>query len=315
MNSSEIETPVAFNPETDYRWLAEWWNAENPEEPRLASEYEHYDGMREPQYLFERWTSPGRWMASFGHNSWAQKEGRYVLDIEMAPEMGRDVYDRIVDWGLAKAIEAKGTEVMMWGRNDRPRSEWLVKRGFDIIETIPVTLLEMANFDPNSVPNRRTELEEEGIRFCTFADLDAEGVDWMPLLYESSWEISKDIPAAYEPTKPTYEEFRRRITSSKEHQLDRMWAAMDGNVVAGYSRLFPSQADPSRWRTGMSGVIRSHRRRGIVTVLKVMGATEAKRQGAVTIQTENNDVNPMLQVNLRMGYREAYQYLLLEKKI
>ena len=304
-----------FDPEADYRWMTEWWNAENSDERRAEDEFHREDSLRDPKYTFERWTFPSRWIGSFGHNSWAHRDDRYVVDIFMTQDADLAEYKSAVEWGIGKTIAADGKELMMWARSDRPRSGVFEDLGFTVVESVPVTRLELADFDGASISTRRAELEAEGIRFCTVADLEAEGTEWMPPLYESSWEIVQDIPSAYAPTQMPYEKFVQRFSASTEHDPELMWLAMEGDRIVGYSRLYPSKVDPEFWRTGMSGVVRSHRRRGIVTVLKVIGASTAKARGARRIQTENNDINPMLNVNLRMGYRESYRALMMEKKL
>ncbi|MEA3408886.1 MAG: hypothetical protein U9Q95_00905, partial [Candidatus Eisenbacteria bacterium] len=55
--------------------------------------------------------------------------------------------------------------------------------------------------------------------------------------------------------------------------------------------------------TGLTGVVRSHRRKGIATALKVHGFSRAKEHGARWIETDNEEKNPMFELNLRLGFK------------
>jgi len=308
-------SPEQFNPDRDYPLLTAWWNDENPDELKLESEFRREDSTRNPKYRLERWTLPSLWTAQISHNEWAHDPDRYVLELEMPRDGSLAQYRQGMEWGLDRIRSYGGREAMTWGRDDSPRAEVQQSVGFGIVETIPVSYLELDQFSADQVTTRKQELEREGIRFCTIADLKSEGVDPLPLLYESTWEMSADIPAAYEPTKPTYEEFVERLTSSDQHDETLMFAAMDGPRLVGYSRLYASKADPMLYRTGMSGSVRSHRRRGIVTVLKVISAEIAKQRGARRIRTENNDVNPMYNLNVRLGFRASHNVLILGQSL
>ena len=67
--------------------------------------------------------------------------------------------------------------------------------------------------------------------------------------------------------------------------------------------------------TGLTGVSRDYRRRGIVTALKVKAIEVAKVDGFETIETSNEENNPMFQLNLQLGYEPAPAWLEFEKKL
>jgi hypothetical protein len=49
--------------------------------------------------------------------------------------------------------------------------------------------------------------------------------------------------------------------------------------------------------------VRPYRRRRIATALKLRTIDYAQRRGARTIETSNEEHNPMYQLNLRLGFR------------
>jgi len=56
-------------------------------------------------------------------------------------------------------------------------------------------------------------------------------------------------------------------------------------------------------------VLRSHRRRGLATALKVHAITWAQSLGAKTIATDNEQNNPMYQLNVRLGFKAQFYWV------
>jgi mycothiol synthase len=68
------------------------------------------------------------------------------------------------------------------------------------------------------------------------------------------------------------------------------------------SQLWHSQASPDLYN-GLTGVLRSHRRRGIALALKLRGIAYAKALGRPTIKTWNESNNrAMLAINEALGF-------------
>jgi len=66
--------------------------------------------------------------------------------------------------------------------------------------------------------------------------------------------------------------------------------------------LFKSGEDIESLETGLTGVRREYRRRGLATALKSQNIEKAKILGTKQIQTSNEESNPMFQLNLRLGF-------------
>ena len=92
------------------------------------------------------------------------------------------------------------------------------------------------------------------------------------------------------------------------YNYDLMFAAMHNDQIIGYSRVTPSVAMPKLVSTGLSGVIRAFRRAGVVTCLKVTGINALKEMGYDWVQTENDETNPMYQLNLILGFKRIWDW-------
>ena len=79
--------------------------------------------------------------------------------------------------------------------------------------------------------------------------------------------------------------------------------ALDGDEYVGDSMLALNLADPTKLQTDLTDVIRSHRRRGIATALKVHALSKAKTTEAEFVETDNEENNPMFGLNQKLGFK------------
>ncbi len=84
---------------------------------------------------------------------------------------------------------------------------------------------------------------------------------------------------------------------------------VDGGRYVGMSQLWRNLADPKLLQTGLTGVSRTHRRRGLATALKVRAIMGAKESGVETIRTDNEEKNPMYVLNVKLGFKPIPSWL------
>jgi mycothiol synthase len=75
------------------------------------------------------------------------------------------------------------------------------------------------------------------------------------------------------------------------------------------------EADPDTLASGLTGVVRSHRRRGIATALKVRACEYARRVGARAIETGSEEHNPMSILNAGLGFVPMPAWLVYKKTV
>jgi mycothiol synthase len=91
------------------------------------------------------------------------------------------------------------------------------------------------------------------------------------------------------------------------------FVALAGDDVVGYARLYSLPGHPQRLENGFTGVLRSHRRRGIATALKRAQIAWAAGNGyreLVTASVEGNEA--MRTVNERLGYKPLPAWIVVQ---
>jgi len=93
---------------------------------------------------------------------------------------------------------------------------------------------------------------------------------------------------------------------------EAFFVALDQGRYVGMSNLTNENDDPTRLATDYTGVLPSHRRRGIATALKLHCLEYAKANGVKMITTSNDSTNPMYQLNLELGFKPTPAALYFE---
>ena len=167
----------------------------------------------------------------------------------------------------------------------------------------PSSALQVVNFDGSACDGTYERLAQNGIRLITLAQLYGEEPEWKRKLRDLRWEIVQDVPSTESFAEPTVEEFEEMVLKDPALDEDAFFVALsaDGTFI-GMSNLWRNDPAGNRLDTGLTGVIRSHRRRGIATALKMRTIQYAQTCGAETIETSNEEGSPMLALNLKLGF-------------
>jgi len=290
--------------------FAAQWNARFPDSPKspeeLALEYE----MLEPGTHLEAWTW-GReaCLVLTGIDATVPLE-RCVGTVSGSLKAGHDTLTASLAFLESRARGLGATYLNLWSASIEDQwCEVLVAAGYHGIQRVPQNFLNLQECTHAPTPR------QDEIRFCTIADLEKEGVDWVPLLFESTSEISEDVPNPYPSDRMNLDQYRVLLRNEAIYKLDLMFVAMDGPRIVGYTRLTPHTVRPDLVSTGLSGVVRSHRRRGIMLGLKLWSIQVLKERGYALLKTENDETNPMYQINLEVGFQRRWDWLQWEKTL
>lgn len=187
--------------------------------------------------------------------------------------------------------------------DDCDRVAFLLGQGFGQAMRSPASALHVDEFDAAVCEGADERLAQDDIRLVTLAQLYDEEPDWKRKLRDLRWEIVQDVPSSEPIAEPTIAEFEEMVLKDPALDVEAFFVALaaDGSMI-GMSNLWRNDPEGRRLDTGLTGVIRSHRRRGIATALKLRTIQYAKAIGAELIETRNEEDSIMFGLNVKLGF-------------
>jgi GNAT superfamily N-acetyltransferase len=187
-------------------------------------------------------------------------------------------------------------------KEDWPESiAFLERHGF--VETMRnfESTLHLPNFDPAPFADAVARAAEQGYSIKSYADLaGAPGLDKQ--LHALAMELRRDVPAP-EPMTDVPLETWVKYLHGPDFRPDLYLVAFHGGQMVGMSTARASDEGADILATGLTGVKREHRGRGVSKALKVKALTAAKAGGGRLVKTWNETHNQrMLAVNEWLGF-------------
>jgi GNAT superfamily N-acetyltransferase len=248
---------------------------------------------------------------------WVDAPGRYRIEVAIRPKFqsrgfGKTMYAFLLDH-LAKR---NPQYFYAYSREDKPRAlRFLLERGFSQTQRNPVSRLDLTAFDFATYQTKLQRVAESGLRVVTLRELRETDPNWLDKLFEMRWQVLQDIPRTFEPKRGTVDAFVKAEIERPDVSADMWFIALDGDRYVGYSFYWLSTIDPQKIYTAVTGVVRSHRKKGVATALKMAGFRAAQTRSITEIETDNDESNPMYQINLRMGFVPQPAWLTWEKSV
>lgn len=296
--------------DTDYEAAVAIENAAFPDYPSTAAEWRHWDRSREAKHHLERHLvvdAGGRAVAlgSASHNPWTFHPRKLGLGVTVHPDhrhrgIGAALYDHL----RASIVPMDPIALRGEAREDHAESRsFLEHRGFREVQRDWENHLDLTTYDDARFAGRVERVLESGIRIATLGELLAEGPGiWRPL-HAMVEEVGRDVPSPDEHTSVDFDAWRTRVEENPNLLPDGYLVALDGDTPVGLSTLWRLQAQPAFVETGLTGVRRSHRRRGIALALKLRALDYARAQGYRKVKTWNERGNEgMLAINEALGF-------------
>jgi GNAT superfamily N-acetyltransferase len=249
------------------------------------------------------------------------------IDFQVQPDQaGRGVEDLLYNAILAHIQQQRprAETLATRMREDRlAQVQFLLDQGFQPALRALKSVLTIADFDPAPFQAIAEHVTEQGIRCDSLAELCASTPDWPQTLHQLQAAIRQDVPSVEPRATFTFADFERMVLDDPALDSNAWFIAVDttqtgtdgGELWVGQSNLWLNDPTNQRLDTGLTGVIRSHRRCGIATALKLRTIDYAQRRGARTIVTSNEENNPMYQINLRLGFQPEPAWVKYRKQL
>lgn len=255
-------------------------------------------------------------VGDYGQGSGMYHPRKFGFWVLVHPDHQGQGYGKAMYAHVLKALEVYDPlSVRSNAREDMPRSvRFLSDRGFVEDMRYWESHLDVTAFDFAPYEDAEDRTAAQGITIRTMTELDAEDPQFRPKLYELTTELHDDVPSPEAHTKMDYEVWLKRF-SNPNLIPDANFVALDGDMYVGFSNLWKSEAD-DHLHTGLTGVRREYRRKGIALALKLRAVRYARTVGAPVIRTGNETNNrAMLSINERLGFARQPAWLDLVLKL
>ncbi len=222
---------------------------------------------------------------------------------------------------LAAQVEAfagqhgvRWLEAILYQRDLQHADAFLRHRGFKELERYQESWQEPTTISLDRLDRLRTTLAAQGIETCAFSEIDSPTM--RAALYRCHMAIQRDMPheAHADWTDAPFDAWARKVLQSSASASEQIFVARDGKDVVGLTYLVDRGNGDAE--VGDTGVIRSHRRRGIALVLKMMATRYAATHGIRRVQTDNRADNVgMLAINRALGFVPGDLIVIFEKTL
>ncbi|MCS6881504.1 MAG: GNAT family N-acetyltransferase [Oscillochloridaceae bacterium] len=308
--------------EADYAAAVAVCNAAFPEYPESVEEWKEHDQRQPPHLKCRRWLAETEGEA-VGFASYDQPETMYhprlfTFFAAVRPErqgqgVGRALYATVT----AALAPLDPLRIRAHCRSDYARSmRFLTERGFVEDRREWESRLAVAGFDPAPFAGHVERVLASGIRIVTLRELIEGDPEHRRKLYDLDVTLARDVPSPEPFTAPSPESFERYVFENRDLLPEGFFVAIDGQRYVGLSALWKSEKEPDTLYTGLTGVRREYRRRGIALALKLCAIEYARRHGIQTLKTWNESSNQgMLSINEALGFVKQPAWVSFVKRL
>ncbi len=242
-------------------------------------------------------------------------KGKYYFNIEVLPKfqrqgIGSKLYEKMFEFVMPKNPQKLST----YSREDKENGiAFLKKNGFKMVLRDPVSELDLMKFDFSKFQKYVDFVEQQNVKLIPLSEIMETDGNWQQKLYQLDIQIEADMPTTDPFKAPFFEKWKKSHLESPQFYPKGCIIAVDNDEFVGLSMLAKVLSDKTKMEVWSTGVVRTHRRRKIATALKVLAQQKAIEYGAKTIITDNEENNPMYQINLKLGFEPKPAWLAFEK--
>ena len=242
---------------------------------------------------------------SFEHSERFYHRQRFWVNLDILPDwrqrgIGTQLFDEMLAMMQA---EYRANELHADTTESRDYSvRFLEKRGFREDKRDPKSRLDLTKFEWTRFQGLDAKITAMGIEIRALSDLMEDDPNALYKVYELHQMLVRDVPDPAPRTKMDYDSWKDGYSSTNPYYLpDANFMGLHDGEYIGLASVWGLRTEENLY-CGMSGVKREYRRNGLATALKLRSIAFAQAQGARALMTSNNSENPMLQLNLKLGF-------------
>ena len=247
---------------------------------------------------------------------WYKTPGRFEARIFLleGPDQECHISD-LLELIWDRVVERGGNVLGIWVQDDK-KVFVSVLEGAGMVPTQrnPDSSLNLETFDPEPFLLQWPTLEAQGYRVMTLKELSELDPDWQRKAYDLEMAIMRDVPLPDPWIDTPFASYVKELNSPYMRRESIFYMDYNGTWV-GTSALHPNFVNPRLFNTGLTGVVAAHRRKGVARVLKARALEFAKSLGGVRVSTDNEESNPMFQLNLELGFKKDFDWVCYERRV
>lgn len=242
-------------------------------------------------------------------NIWQKEDTNFFVDISKVGDLNRDECVAVLDHAIPLAKENGALKLNTWNKETATTlNEVLAEYGFTFDQANPESRLDLTQFNSTPFQAKVDYVRSQPWRIISLADLEREDPEnYIERYYHGDKELSADIPVPWEMDAPPLENYKKALERDR-HSFDTILIVLDGEKIIATTMLFRNKVHPEVFETGLTGVHRDYRRHGIATAIKVINLSRAKELGGKVAYCDNEENNPMLQLNYQLGFETYRRY-------
>ena len=246
-----------------------------------------------------------------GYIAVGQNQARQpVLSCSVLPEMRRQ--------GIGEALFARVIKDIRRGQHKVLNSlvfasshggiAFMKKHDFQEIDRVSWTSRPLSTPWPEWALAKVHDIQKSEIRVINGVELEHLRNDWAEAWWKLQTGILRDVPSVVPFSETPFEKWKAYIDPPFTYR-DHVLFAVLGRELIGSLRLGDLKND--KMNINHTGTSRDYRRRGVSLLLKYKAFELARNKGARFITTQNHRSNPMLALNIKLGFSvqdEAIDY-------
>ncbi len=256
-----------------------------------------------------------------GHGFYTQWEGSYhpgkffiyaLIHPDYQGEgFGKLFYQHILD----ELKEHDPEKLEAHAREDKKRAlRFLEDRGFESTMKMWEAELKVDEFEFEEYEDLEEKLEDEGIVLKSLKDIEHDEENKRKL-YELHEDVMEDVPLPDGYTRTEYDRFIDKLFNHPRYFPEAYILAIKDDEFVGMSSHWYKEKENSLF-TGLTGVRKDYRGKGIATAMKIKAIGVAKEENIAKIKTMNETRNEdILHINEKMGFEKKPGWVDFEKKV
>lgn len=299
-----------FEP-SDYPQVAQLISTVWPEYA-ITAQTLHYLETRDPPYIHRgrllAVSEGGQLLAQayYSHMMGMYHPQNFDVRIEVHPDYrGQGIAQQLYPLLMEQLRQENAAILVCNTREDQAAGLHLLNKwGFQPSKSYWESRLDLKSFDFVPFEAYESPAGLAGLEISNLARLRQTDPLFLARLHDCYSEVRQDIPQPLPISPVSLDEFGQ-IVLENPHLLPQAYLIardLQTDQYVGLSTLWRAD-DPAYFETGMTGVRRAYRRRGLALAMKLTNLRWAQAQGVAEIRTGNESNNrPMLAINERLGF-------------